>query len=83
MKHLTRIVVVALLSTLAVASTGLAQDAPGSEGVRVIEEPTVVRATAQRPAAFYVLQRSRAAERRSELRQSFVREVVRSARSLR
>ena len=80
MKHLTRIFVVAFLVTSAVASTGLAQDAPN---VRVIEEPTVVRATQQSPAAFYVLRRSTPQERPTELRQSFVREVVRSARSLR
>ncbi|MBW2460008.1 MAG: hypothetical protein JRH11_00080 [Deltaproteobacteria bacterium] len=80
MTHLTRIFLVAFLVTSAVASTGLAQDAPN---VRVIEEATVVRATQQSPAAFYVLRRSRHQERPSELRQSFVREVVRSTRSLR
>ena len=94
-KQLARVFVVALFAVSAVASTALAQDsqdsqdtqdaqrAPDTASVQVIDQPTVVRATQQRPAAFYVLPRSSRATPPTELRTSFVREVVRSARALR
>lgn len=72
-----RAILITTVLTLS-AATGYAQE-PAAEGVIELA-PTVVTGTPQRPGAFYVLSRTRSEVSADELRTSFVRRVVQSAR---
>jgi len=76
---LTRIAAVLFLaSILAPAAQG---QPPAGDGPRVIEiETIVVHGRRQEPAAFYVLKRSSLGYEVTDLRESFVRRIVRSVR---
>lgn len=71
-----RAILITTLLTLS-AATGFAQEP--ADGVIELA-PTVVTGTPQRPGAFYVLSRTRSDVNADELRTSFVRRVVQSAR---
>lgn len=76
---LTRIAA-ALLFAVSLAPAAHAQP-PEGDGPRVIEiETIVVHGRRQEPAAFYVLKRSSLGYEVTDLRESFVRQIVRSVR---
>lgn len=68
----------AAATTVALASPAAAQDRARPAPVVVELPTTTIVGTQQRPGALYVLSRTRAGYEVTELRASFVREVVRS-----